>query len=365
MLHVAPGSIVPHTHAAPTHIRLMGYGKDACDEAVITDVAEIRSWIDRWEVIWIDVDGLADTEAIRSLGEVLDLHPLALEDVLDIGQRPKVDVYDDQLYIVIRELLSSEPLHSEQFSMFVGPKYVLTFQETRGDALDPIRKRLRSGRGRLRVRAPMYLAYSLIDAVLDGYFPVLEVYGHRLEQLEFQVLDCPDPSLVRRIHRFRRDLMAVRRAVWPLRDVIHTLEQDDALVDLETRVYLRDCYDHAVRVMDLVELHREVASSLMDLYLSSINNRMNEIIKVLTIISTIFMPLSFIAGVYGMNFDTQSSGWNMPELHWPLGYPFALLLMAITAVCLVLYFVSRRWISIGGFKGRRRRRIDRESVPPA
>jgi magnesium transporter len=239
--------------------------------------------------------------------------------------------------------------------MFLGANFLLTFQERTGDCFDLVRDRIRRRRGHIRERKADYLAYALLDAVIDGYFPVLEACGERLESLEDAVLDKPSGEQSAQIHEMKRDLLTLRRAIWPQREMINALTRDSsAHVSDQTRVYLRDCYDHTIQLMDMLETYREIASGLVDVYLSSVSARMNEIMKLLTIIATIFIPLGFIAGLYGMNFDTGVSPWNMPELSWRWGYPFALGLMAVVAIGLLLFFRKRGWIGgrTGG-KGRR------------
>jgi magnesium transporter len=235
-------------------------------------------------------------------------------------------------------------LESEQVSLFLGPDFVVTFQERPGDCLEPVRERIRKKVARIRDAGPGYLTYSILDAVIDHFFPLLEAYGERLETLEDRIILRPDRSVVAEIHDMKRELLYVRRAIWPQREALNTLVRDDIPhISAETRLYLRDCYDHCVRLIDLVETYREVCSDLMDLYLSSISNRMNEIMKVLTIISTLFIPLTFVVGVYGMNFDTASP-WNMPELKWYFGYPLCLALMAAITVGQIFFFRRKGWI---------------------
>jgi magnesium transporter len=247
---------------------------------------------------------------------------------------------------VLRMLTAAERLEAEQLSLFLGDRFVVTFQEGKpGDSLEPVRKRLRESAGKLRTLGADYLAYALIDAVIDGYFPVLEEYGERLETLEDEILDKPGAGTIARLHGIKRDLLEVRRAVWPLREALAALDRDPGeLVTAETRVFLRDCYDHVVRVMDLVETYRELCADLMDVYLSSVSNRLNEVMRVLTVFSAIFIPLTFIAGVYGMNFHTDASPWNMPELAWKWGYPFCLGLMLATAGGLLVFFARKGWL---------------------
>jgi magnesium transporter len=296
-------------------------------------------------VHWINVDGLGDEATLRQLGEIFHLHRLALEDVVNTGQRSKVEHYADHLYIVAHQVHAEGGLTSEQVSMFVGSNFVLTFQEYAGDLFDPVRVRIREGRGRMRHAGPGYLAYALLDAIVDFYFPVLERYGEQLERLEDEVINRPSQKSIARIHAVKRELLTLRRSVWPMRDALHGLLRDEnPLIQAEDRLYLQDCYDHALRVLEMIESFREVTSSLLDVYLSSQGNRMNEIMKVLTMFASIFIPLSFIAGLYGMNFDTSLSRWNMPELGWPYGYVFALGLMATVAFGLLGYFARKGWI---------------------
>ncbi len=239
----------------------------------------------------------------------------------------------------------NEHMETEQVSVFLGPKWVVTFLEDPGDAFDPVRRRLRENRGCIRASGAGYLAYALLDAVVDAYFPVVEKYGEKLDELEDEVVDRPDQGTIARAHAVKRDLRQLRRAIWPLREALNVLTRDTSgLVDDGTRVFLRDCYDHTVQIIDLVETYRELDADLTDLYLSSLSNRLNEVMKVLTVIATIFCRMTFIAGVYGMNFDTQVSPWNMPELHWPLGYLFSWGLMAASAVGMLGFFGWMGWI---------------------
>jgi magnesium transporter len=253
-------------------------------------------------------------------------------------------------------VLPGRRAETEQVSMFIGADYVITFQERQGDCFDPVRERLRRQKGRIRQSGADYLAYALIDAVIDAYFPVLENYGEELETLEDAVISAPRPEVIAQLHDLKRDLLALRRAIWPHREMINALIRDETeLFAAPTRIFLRDCYDHAVQLLDVVETYREIASGLVDVYLSSMSARLNDIMKVLTIIATIFIPLNFIASLYGMNFDTEASPWNMPELGWSFGYPFALLLMLLSAIALVWLFTRRHWIGpLSGYRARKR-----------
>jgi magnesium transporter len=309
--------------------------------------------------IWIDVQGLADVELIRGLGERYGLHPLTVADIVHVHQRPKLESHDDHLYIVLRMPHREDGLVTEQLSIVLGSHFVLTFQERPGDCFDPVRVRLRRPGSSLRERGVDYLAYALIDSLVDSYFPILESYGEVIDTLEEQVIARPEPARVARIQRLRRELLEIRRALWPQREVLSALlREDTACIAPGTRVFLRDCADHTAQLLDMVEIHREVVSGLLDLHLSSLSTRMNEIMKVLTIIATIFMPLGFIAGVWGMNFDPEASPYNMPELEWRFGYPFALALMLAAALGMVAYFWRNGWI------GARRGRSDDGDPPP-
>ncbi|MBI4183518.1 MAG: magnesium/cobalt transporter CorA [Proteobacteria bacterium] len=346
-----PGTLIADPTAARPVITVIGYGPDEIVERANPEPAELSSLIGRWPVLWVNVDGLGDVEAIRRVGETFGLHPLALEDVVNVHQRPKVEEYADHLYLVARMPRMGSALETEQVSLFLGRGFVLTFQERVGDCFDPVRQRLRAGRGRSRSAGPDYLAYALLDAIVDSFFPILERYGERVEELEDAVLAEPEIQVMADIHDAKRDLLLLRRAIWPQRDAISTLIRDDSPhVTRETRVFLRDCYDHTVQLIDVVETYREIASGLVEIYLSSLSARLNEVMKVLTVIATVFIPLSVIASIYGMNFDREASPWNMPELGWYWGYPFALGLMAAVGGGLLLHFWRKGWV------GRRRRR---------
>jgi magnesium transporter len=271
-----------------------------------------------------------------------------LEDIVNVPQRPKVEDYENQLVIITHMVLLKENsggFWNEQVSFVLGRHYLLTVQEEPSrDCFQPVRERIRFSKGTIRKQNADYLVYTLIDSIIDGFFPVLEAYGEQIEELEDEVVVNPTRRTIKKIYQIRRELLALRRAIWPQRDAINTLIRDGSdLISPEVRVYLRDCYDHAVQVMDMVETYRELTSGLMDIYLSSVGNKMNEIMKLLTVISTIFIPLTFIAGVYGMNFNTEKSPLNMPELNWYWGYPVCLALMLAISIGLVFFFWRRGW----------------------
>lgn len=326
-------------------IRVTAYGPDNIEEKEITDVDDLQGFLEVWPVTWVNVDGLADLDVIRQFGNMFGLHNLALEDVVNLHQRPKTEEYDDNIFIVTKMGSIDTPSAPEQVSMFLGKNYVLTFQERPGDAFEPVRARLRGRRGKIREAGADYLTYALLDAAIDGYFPVLEHYGDLVEDAENAVLLNPGIDLMTHLHTLRRDLFNVRRTIWPQRDMINALIRDSSpLISESTHVYLRDCYDHTVQLLDLTETYREITAGLFELYLSSVSTKMNEVMKFLTLIATVFIPLGFIAGLYGMNFDPKASPWNMPELGWAWGYPFALGLMSAVGLGLVYFFYRRGWL---------------------
>lgn len=341
----APPGVVEIDPKAPRPVvQLVAYGPGPLVEQKIDDLAAIDGFLARYGVVWINVDGLGDADTIRQLGKIFHLHPLALEDVVNVHQRPKVETYGDHLFLVARMVRFNDHLESEQVSFFLGKNFVLTFLEDPGDSFDPVRQRLRAGPGRMLSSGTSYLMYALLDAVIDAYFPVVETFGDRMEAVEDAIVLRPNRTAIAQVHEIKRDLRTLRRAMFPLREAINLLSRESgALIDDETRVYLRDCYDHTVQIIDLVETYRELGSDLTDLYLSSQGNRMNEIMKVLTIIATLFMPLSFVVGIYGMNFNTDVSPWNMPELNSPYGYPAVWAALAGISFGMLWWFRRKGW----------------------
>lgn len=352
-----PGTIVSDPAAPKTRITLIAYGPGENDagslraERECATPEEAAAERGKHAMVWVNVDGLGEGDKITKLGDLFGLHRLAMEDVVHTHQRAKVEAYDGYVFMVMREAAFSDHLEMDQISMFIGPDFVLTFQEHPGDAFDPVRERIRKSKGKICSERPDYLAYALVDAVIDAYYPVLEKYGERLEELEDETIECATRATVEKIHDIKRDFLSLRRAIWPAREAMSTLVREDLPnVRPEVKVYFRDCYDHVVQLIDMLETYRETGSDLMEVYLTSVSNRMNEIMKVLTIISTIFMPLSFVAGVYGMNFHTDTSRWNMPELSWRYGYFFCLGVMAAIVVVMLGYFRHKGWI--GGSRRR-------------
>jgi magnesium transporter len=331
-------------------LRITAFDAGGCVESMIGSVAELPSPQDDGKVRWIEMNGLGDIEALRELGEKYHLHPLALEDTLNTGQRPKFDQYESHAFIVA-QMIYREPdgkLCHEQVSMFLSKNLLITVQEEpEYDVFDPVRARLRDEIGLMRKHGADYLAYALLDAVIDHLFPVLEHLGNEIEEMEDDLLDNPRPECARMIHSAKRTLTHVRRAVWPERDVVSAMLHDDTgLFTERTKLFLRDCYDHTVQIIDLVESYRDIASGLMELYLSAVGIRTNETMRVLTVISAIFIPLTFVAGVYGMNFDYGDGKYplNMPELRWPFGYFACLGLMAGIALGQYLFFKKKGWL---------------------
>ncbi len=345
-LGLAPGSITPVPGMPPAIIRVISYDANLVEEDSIEHVSDLQAIHDsKLGVSWINIDGIGDPDTLSELGKLFGLHVLALEDVVNLHQRPKFEDYGDTDFIVLRMPSLSPHLDLEQLSMFVCDGFVITIQERSGDCFDGLRDRIRNGKGRIRQRGSAYLAYTVLDAVVETFYPVVESYTDQLEEIESRVLANETENIVAAIHAVRHDLRALRRAVVPTREVLSAMARADASDPQgDTHIFLRDCHDHTVQLMEALDTNRELASSLMDLHLSNMSMRMNEVMKVLTIIATIFMPLGFIAGLYGMNFDGHLSPWNMPELRWRYGYFFALGAMGLTAIGLVWFFRSKGWL---------------------
>jgi len=340
-----PGTLKVDPLAPPPIIKVIGFGPQGMTEAEILTVDQIFDTLGRFPVTWINVDGLGDANVIQRLGELFHIHPLALEDVVNVHQRAKLEHYPEHQFLVFHQVELTQVLRTEQISLFFGKNYVITFQEETGDCLEPVRDRIRNAVGLIRSSGPDYLSYAILDASVDHYFPVLEHYGEQLEDLEQQIISSPETTTMNEIHEIKRNLLTLRRKIWPLRDALNVLVRDPVpqVTDM-TRVYLRDCYDHVMRIIDLLEMYRELGSDLLEFQLSSVSYKINEVMRVLTVIATIFIPLTFIAGVYGMNFDPDSSPLNMPELRWYWGYPFAMGLMSAVAIGLLLFFYRRGWL---------------------
>lgn len=341
----APGTLIVNPYSPRPKLCVFAYSNNDIIEREIADPDELRDYLTQWPVVWLNVEGLGDEATLRKIGDILQLHHLTLEDIVNVYQRPKVEPYPSYLFFVFRDArLEDDHLDIEQMSLIVGENFVITLQEHPGDSFDQIRQRLRQNRGNIREKGADHLCYALLDAIVDAQFPLLECYGNRLEDIEDQVLSNPTREAVAGLFEIKRELLALRRAMWPQRDVLSQVLRDRPKpFTEETLIYLRDAYDHTIRIADMIESYRELATAMMEVYLSSVSNRTNEIVKVLTMISVIFIPLTFIAGIYGMNFDTRHP-LNMPELRWPLGYIFSMGLMAATAAGILWYFRRKGWI---------------------
>jgi magnesium transporter len=341
---LAPGTLVHigERKAETVRITYMDYDEQNIQEKQVASIEECFPFKSTPTVSWINIDGLHDVELTEKLGKEFELHSLILEDILNTGQRPKVEDFDKYIFVVLKMLSyndKEQTVQLEQVSVVLGPNYVISFQESIGDVFDQIRDRLRNAKGRIRKMGCDYLMYALLDAIVDNYFAILEKLGERIEFLEEELVADPTGKTLEQIHRLKREMISLRKSVWPLRELISGLERSEtSLIKETTEVYLRDVYDHTIQVIDTVESFRDMVSGMLDIYLSSISNRMNSVMKVLTIIATIFIPLTFIAGIYGMNFK------YMPELERRWGYPLVLLVMAIVAVVMLSYFRRKRWL---------------------
>lgn len=342
---LAPGTLVHvgEKKAERVAIRAWLYNSEELIEKDLQTVEECQALQDQPNLnLWINIDGIDQVKIIEKLGGYFGIHPLTLEDILNTGQRPKMEDYGSYIYTVLKMMLldeEKEEIIIDQVSIILGPNYILSFQEREGDVFDPIRERLRNPASRLRKNGVDHLAYSLIDAVVDNYFLILEHFGEEIEKLEEELIIYPTPETLHAIQKYKRDMIILRRSVWPLRELINSLQRTESgLIKEITQIYLRDIYDHTIQVIDSIEVFRDILSSMVDVYLSSLSNRMNDIMKILTIIATIFIPLTFIAGVYGMNFE------YMPELEWRWGYPVAMTGMALIGISMFLYFKKKRWV---------------------
>jgi len=324
-------------------VTLIDYDEANFEEREVKAAEECFPFKEKPTVTWINVEGVHQIEVIEKLGHCFELHPLVLEDILNTDQRPKMEVYGDYIYIVLKMLHEGDgnrPVEAEQVSLILGSNFVISFQEGKeGDVFNPVRERVRTGKGLIRKMGPDYLAYSLLDTIVDNYFLILESVGEKVELLEEELMAHPTTTTLQEIQRLKNEMIFLRRAVWPLREVVSGLgRKESPLVKETTEIYLRDVYDHTVQVMDTIEIYREMLSGMLDIYLSSVSNRLNSVMKVLTIIATIFMPLTFIAGIYGMNFK------YLPELEWRWGYLAVWLVFVVVGVSMLIYFRKRKWL---------------------
>lgn len=338
-----PGSLVSDGTSPefPTRIHVFNYSKDSVDETGVEKVEDVFACRDTDEISWINIDG-RDIKVIETIDDYFGVHPLVLEDIVSTGQRPKVEDYGAYLFLVLKMIYfddKTDDLYSEQIGLVLAPNYVISFQEKPGDLFDPIRDRLRTAKGRVRQAGSDYLMYCLIDAIVDNYFVLLERIGEKIDQLEKILMKDPHPKIPHRVHLLKRKIIFLRKQIWPLREVIGLLMRlETGLIVPDTKLYLRDVYDHCTRVNDSIETFRDALSGLHDIYLSSVSNKMNEVMKVLTMFAAVFIPLTFIAGIYGMNFE------YMPELRWRHGYFIVLGFMAFVTAGMIYFFRKNRWL---------------------
>ncbi len=344
-----PGTITVEEGAPRPEIRLLGYGPEGCEEALLhthADLVKITEFLRSYSVTWVNIDGLGDPKILEEIGRMFSIHPLVLEDVAHAHQRAKIESYGDYLFLVTRMVDARHDLDTEQLSLVLGANYALSFQEgIPGDCLHPVRERIRHNIGQIRTEGADYLAYTMLDAVVDNYFPVLEGYNLLLERFEDKILEGTGSSVVKRVHAIKRDLITLERSLFPLRAMLKSMRRDESpFFRPKTRIYLRDVYDHSVQLLDLVKSYRKIAVSLIDLQLSLASHRMNQVMKLLTVIGSIFLPLTFVTGLYGMNFDTTRS-WNLPELRWKYGYITCLAVMFLITLGMLVYFYRKGWLT--------------------
>ena len=341
---LSPGTLVHvgEQKIDKARITLLSYDEERLEEKEFQRIEEAFPHKETPPVSWINIDGLHEVEVIGKIGTHFDIHPLTMEDIVNTGQRPKVEDFEDYIYLVFKMLKFDEKtghLSSEQVSLILGPHYLISFQETEGDVFDIVRGRIRKGRVHIRKSGPDYLAYALIDAVVDHYFLILEKMGERIEHFEERLHGQPTPEILQAIYDLKRELIYFRKQVWPIREVLSTWQKtESAIVQEANKVFIRDVYDHTIQVIDTIESFRDIISGLMDLYLSTVSNKMNEVMKVLTIMATIFIPLTFVAGIYGMNFK------YMPELEWKWSYPVLLVLLIVIFSGMMFYFKRKKWL---------------------
>ncbi|HUW68486.1 MAG TPA: magnesium/cobalt transporter CorA [Candidatus Nanoarchaeia archaeon] len=325
-----------------TKITIIDYDAEHLEEKVAKTVDECFSFKDKPTVTWINIDGIHEIEIIEKIGNHFDLHPLILEDIVHTEQRPKMEDFEHYIYVVLRLLTFDEienEINAEQISIILGSNFIISFQEMEGDVFDHVRDRIRNSKGRIRKMGADYLAYALLDAIVDNYFVILEKLGEKIESIEEELVTNPRPETLQTIHELKREMIFLRKSVWPLREVVNSMERgESSLIQDSTTIYLRDVYDHTIQVIDTIETFRDMLSGMLDIYLSSVSNKMNEVMKVLTIIATIFIPLTFIAGNYGMNFE------YMPELGWRWSYPMYWMVVLTVAAFMVIYFKRKKWL---------------------
>ncbi|MBX9941034.1 MAG: magnesium/cobalt transporter CorA [Candidatus Obscuribacterales bacterium] len=338
---VGPESLTFDPEAAQTEISLICYDGERLLEEHRVEITRVVSQLEKWPVVWINVEGLASDKKIKWLGDLFKIHPLALEDIVTVHQRAKFETYDDCCFFIAHMMEAKDELKQEQVSLYFNSKFVITFQEGPIDATKPVLERIRKGQGRMRSAGADYLAYAIIDSVIDCYYPILEYFGEKLENMEDEILDAPSKRTVTKLHSIKRELLAMRRALFPLREALSSmLRNSPDYFTADTLLHLRDSHDHVVQIADFIDTYRELCSDLMDVYLSTTSNRLSEVMKVLTVITTVCAPPTLVAGIYGMNFNPESSPYNMPELNWFYGYPIAIVLMVSLSAALFMFILK-------------------------
>ena len=339
-----PGALVyvGEKKTEKVRITIIDYNETQFQEKEVKTIEECFPFKETPTVTWINIDGIHDVALIEKVGKRFDLHPLVLEDILNTEQRPKYEDFESHVFIVLKMSMFDEnknDISSEQVSLLLGANFVISFQETEGDVFEPVRDRLRNAKGRIRKMGADFLAYALLDTIIDSYYLILEKMGEKIEEMGEELMSNPTPKTLQAIHNLKRDTILLRKSVWPLREVINSLGRGEPkLIKKTTHIFLRDAYDHAVQVIDTIETFRDIVSGMLDIYLSSVSNRMNEVMKLLTIFAVIFIPLTFMTGIYGMNFKF------MPELDWKWGYFTLLGVMAVVVIVMLCYFKKKKWI---------------------
>ena len=341
---MSPGTLVyiGEEKDVDVKIQIIDYTQHDVMESEVSDIKACLPFLQKESVTWFNITGIHDTKMVANLGSQFGLHSLILEDVVNSQQRPKIDDYGDYLFVVLKMLYAEKKTHTivhEQISLVVAPSYVISFQTFSDDVFDPVRNRIKQGRGRIRAKGSDYLAYALIDTIVDNYFKVLEELGDKIETLDDHVISNPQTEMLHEIQQLKREVLYIRKSTWPLREITSMLLKGESpVIQDDTHIYLKDVHDHTVQVLETVEIYRDMLSSILDIYLSSLSNRMNEVMKVLTIMATIFIPLTFIAGIYGMNFK------RMPELEWSWSYPVLLAIMVIIFIAMLVWLKNKKWI---------------------
>jgi magnesium transporter len=337
-----PGSLIHIGEEKTTDVKIkvIDYYQDQIEEKEIKNIEECFPYKDKKSITWINIDGVHKAEIFEKIGKYYGIHSLVLEDIMNTGQRPKIEDFDSYIYIVLKMLnMESKEISSKQISIIIGDNFVISFQEGMDDVFNAIRDRIRNNKGRIRKMGADYLAYSLMDAIVDNYYIILESISEKIENIEDEVITNPTPVTIQTIHSLKRELIMLRKSIWPLREVVNGFHKtESSLIKKSSLIYIRDLYDHTIQVMDIIETFRDMNSGMLDIYMSSISNKMNEVMKVLTIFAAIFIPLTFVAGIYGMNFD------YMPELTWYWGYPLILTIMISMVIVMLFYFRRKSWL---------------------